>query len=134
MTRCGATEDPALLFQAPGVEGYRYVAGCKMTLLTAPVITYPYEISGNCAGKDGENSLVFVAPSGITRARYSPEPLSLKLVCNGAPGTRRSLFEAKTTIKVPGEMLVDGNCHWVRLVDLFERYHPAKFKVLLPEL
>src|SRR4051794_31795865 len=70
----------------------------------------------------------------MTKARYSPEPLSLKLVCSGAPATRRSLFEANTTRNVLGARFVEGNCHWVKLVDLFERYQPAKSTVLVPEL
>src|SRR5690242_4004604 len=91
-------------------------------------------MSGNCCGKLGANSLVFVTPSGITKARYSPEPPNLKFVCSGAPTTFRSLFEAKTTRKLLGPMFVEGNFHCVKFVDLFDKYQPARFTAFVLEL
>src|SRR5215467_23711 len=91
-------------------------------------------MSAYCSGKAGANSVAFVRPSGMIRARYSPEPLSLKLVWSGRPGTRRFLFEAKTTRKLFGPRLVAGKAHCVRFVDLFDKNQPPKFTLFVPAL
>ena len=56
-----------------------------------------------------------MVPSGRTSARYSPPPASPKLECNGAPGVRRSLFEAKITRNDPAFRLVAGKRHAFKL-------------------
>src|ERR1039457_2225058 len=91
-------------------------------------------MSWSCPEKAGANSVPLVTPSAITSARYSPDALSLKFVCNGAPAARRSLFEAKTTMKRLGPRLVAGNSQWVRFVALSARYHPPRLTVLVLEL
>src|SRR5882762_6393584 len=88
---------------------------------------------GNCSGYCGANSETTV-PSGWTSARYSPPALRLNLVCNGAPATRRSLPEAKTTRKPPGGMLVDGKDHLARSRGESVRNQPPRFTVFVPEL
>src|SRR5437867_5646332 len=75
-----------------------------------------------------------LAPSGLTRARYSPLALRLKLACKGAPGTALFLPEAKTSRKRPAAMLVEGNRHLVRLAAESVRNHPPRFVALAPEL
>src|SRR5258706_10680500 len=88
---------------------------------------------GNCSGYTGANSDA-IDPSGRMRARYSPLELRLNRVCNGAPGTRRSLPEAKTIRKPPGGRLVAGNCHLARSALVSVRNQPPRFTVLVPEL
>src|SRR4051794_9897028 len=94
----------------------------------------PYETSGAWGGNVGENCVAILVPSGFTRARYSPLFESLKFVCNGAPTTRRSLFEAKTTRNPPEFRLVDGNCHFFRSLAVSVRYHPPRLTTLVPLL
>ena len=56
-----------------------------------------------------------MVPFGSVSERYSPEASSLKFVCSGAPGTRRFLPEANTTMKLPEARLVAGKSHSVGL-------------------
>src|SRR6266436_7695789 len=73
-------------------------------------------------------------PSGLTKARYSPPALRLKLAWRGAPGTARSRPDAKTMRKPLGGMLVAGKRHLVRSAAVSVRNHPSMLVVLGPEL
>src|ERR1051325_11860554 len=88
---------------------------------------------GYCGGNSGANSEAMV-PSGMTRARYSPPALRLKEVCSGAPGTRRSFPEAKTTRKPTGGMFVAGNDHLAVSPGESVRNQPSRFTVFVPGL
>src|SRR5437870_2713886 len=72
--------------------------GVGVTKKTACVMPgrKPYETSGNCGGNFGSNAAATV-PSGHASERYLPPLESLKFVCSGAPGTRRSFPEAHTS-------------------------------------
>src|SRR3989442_2866855 len=89
---------------------------------------------GYCAGKAGANSVAMLTPSGLTKARYSPPALRLKLACSGAPATARFLLEAKTMRKPLGGIFVEGKRHLVRLSAASVRNHPPIFVVVAPEL
>src|SRR5689334_15490987 len=89
---------------------------------------------GYCCGNCGANSLAMLTPSGLTRARYSPLALRLKLAWSGAPATARFLLEANTTRKRLGPMLVAGNRHLARLSAESVRNQPSRLTVLVPEL
>src|ERR1041385_8167245 len=75
-----------------------------------------------------------VTPSGLTSARYSPDALRLKLVCNVLPGMLRSLLSAKITMNAPAAMLVAGMRHFVRLLSLSVRYQPSRLTAFVLEL
>src|SRR3954451_595153 len=91
-------------------------------------------MSATWGGNVGLNSEATFVPSGCTSARYSPSLLSLKFVCNGAPGVLRFLFEAKTTMYPFGGMLVAGNCHSLMLLVVSVRNQPARLAVTVPSL
>src|ERR1041384_7085829 len=94
----------------------------------------PYETSGACPGYLSANSVAMVTPSGLTSARYSPDPLRLKLVCNGAPGTARSLLSAKITRYPLAAIFVAGIRHFVRFLSESVRNQPSRFTGVTPEL